>query len=64
MSADIPAGMLIYCQRDGDAPATCITVGSHQTRLDTWALKLSGTPTDIEHRIEDLAKQIAKRADI
>ena len=61
---DVPAGMLIYCQRDGDAPPRAITVGTHQTRLDTWALTLSGTPADIEHRLKDLANRIVERADI
>ena len=61
---DVPAGMLIYCQRDGDAPPRAITVGTHRTRLDTWALTLSGTPADIEHRLKDLANRIVERADI
>ena len=30
---DVPAGMLIYCQRNGDAPPRTITVGTHQTEL-------------------------------
>ena len=59
---DVPAGMLIYCQRDGDAPPRAITVGAHQTRLDTWALTLSGSPADIERRLRDLADQIIERA--
>ena len=61
---DVLAGMLIYCQRDGDAPPTAITVGMHRRRLDTWALTLSGTPADIEHRLKDLANRIVQRADI
>jgi hypothetical protein len=56
--------MLIYCQRDGDAPPRAITVGTHQTRLDTWALTLSETPADIEHRLKDLANWTVERADI
>lgn len=59
---DVPAGMLIYCQRDGNAPPTAITVGAQQTRLDTWALTLSGSPADIESRLRDLASQIIERA--
>ena len=55
---DVPAGMLIYCQRDGNAPATSITVG---VRLDTSALALTGTPADIEQRLHPLADQIARR---
>jgi 5-methylcytosine-specific restriction enzyme subunit McrC len=58
---DVPAGMLIYCQRDGDAPPTSITVGAHQTRLDTSALALTGTPADIEHRLQTLANQIIQK---
>jgi hypothetical protein len=54
--------MLIYCQRDGDAPPRAITVGAHQTRLDTWALTLSGSLADIECRLGDLAGQIIERA--
>ena len=59
-STSLP-GMLIYCQRDGDAPPTAIPVGMHRTRLDTWALTLSGTPADIEHRLKDLANRIVER---
>jgi 5-methylcytosine-specific restriction enzyme subunit McrC len=32
---DVPAGILIYCQRNGDTPPRTITLGTHQTRLDT-----------------------------
>jgi 5-methylcytosine-specific restriction enzyme subunit McrC len=59
---DVPAGMLIYCQRDGDAPPTAITVGAHQTRLDTVALTLNGSPADLERRLGGLADQIIERA--
>jgi 5-methylcytosine-specific restriction enzyme subunit McrC len=59
---DVPAGMLIYAQRDGSAPPTAITVGTQRTRLDTSALALSGTPADIEHRLSELARQITARA--
>ena len=59
---DVPAGMLIYCQRDGDAPPRSITVGAHQMHLDTWALKLSGSPAHIERRLGDLTDQIIERA--
>jgi 5-methylcytosine-specific restriction enzyme subunit McrC len=61
---NVPAGMLIYCQRDGNAPPRAITVGTHRTRLDTWALTLSGTPADIEHRLKDLANQVVELADL
>jgi hypothetical protein len=54
--------MLIYCQRDGDAPPRAITVGADHTRLDTWALTLSGSPAEIERRLGDLAGQIIERA--
>jgi hypothetical protein len=57
---DVPAGMLIYCQRDGGAPPTAITVGAYHTRLDTSALTLSGTPPDIERRLAELANLIGK----
>ena len=39
-----PAGMLIYCQRDGGTEPTAITVGAHHTRLDTSALASAGGP--------------------
>ena len=58
---DVPAGMLIYCQRDGDAPPTSITVGADQVRLDTSALALTGTPADIERRLQALADQVTQR---
>jgi len=54
--------MLMYCQRDGEAPPRAITVGAHQTRLDTSALTLRGSPADIEHRLGDLADEIIERA--
>ena len=59
---DVPAGMLIYCQRDGDTPPTSITVGADQVRLDTSALALTGTPADIEQRLQALADQITQKA--
>ena len=59
---DVPGGMLIYCQRDGDAPPTSITVGAERTRLSTSAVPLDGPPHDIENRLEDLARQITKQA--
>ena len=59
---DVPGGMLIYCQRDGEAPARSIAVGIHQTCLDTWALELSGKPADLEDRVKHLAKRIAELA--
>ncbi len=59
---DVPTGMLIYCQRDGDASHTAIIVGAHHTRLDTWALTLAGSPADTERRLRDLADQIIERA--
>jgi hypothetical protein len=40
---------------------TCQEPFSH-TRLDTWALALSGSPADIERRLRDLADQIIERA--
>jgi 5-methylcytosine-specific restriction enzyme subunit McrC len=58
---DVPAGMLIYCQRDGSVPPTEITVGSHHIRLDASALALNGTPTDIECRLIELAKLISDK---
>lgn len=54
--------MLIYCQRDGDAPPRAITVGADETRLDTWALTLNGSPPDIERRLREFADQIIKQA--
>lgn len=59
---NVPGGMLIYCQRDGTAPPTAITVGPSQTRLDTRALALSGTPDNIEQRLKDLADNITQQA--
>jgi 5-methylcytosine-specific restriction enzyme subunit McrC len=58
---DVPAGMLIYCQEDGNALPTSITVGTRQTRLDTCAVDLSGSPKDIERRMEDLANHVIHR---
>ena len=38
-----------------------IEVGKLRARLVTWALGLSGTPIDVEHRLRELAGQIANR---
>jgi hypothetical protein len=43
------------------SPPTAITVGAHQTRLDTCALTLRGSPADTERRLRDLADQIIER---
>jgi hypothetical protein len=58
---NVPEGMLIYCQRDGSVPPREIEVGRLRTRLVTWALGLSGTPNGVEHRLRELAGQIANR---
>jgi 5-methylcytosine-specific restriction enzyme subunit McrC len=60
---NVPEGMLIYCQRDGGVPSREIEVGRLRARLVTWALRLSGTPNDVEHRLRELAGQIANRVE-
>jgi len=58
---NVPEGMLIYCQRDGGVPPGEIEVGRLRARIVTWALGLSGTPNDVEHRLRELARQIVNR---
>jgi 5-methylcytosine-specific restriction enzyme subunit McrC len=57
---DLPAGMLIYCQRDGDIPPREIRVRGK--KLATWPLRLDGAPSDVESQIQRLAEEIARRA--
>jgi 5-methylcytosine-specific restriction enzyme subunit McrC len=59
---NLPEGLLIYCQHDGNAPPHQITVLSTGTRLATWALRLDRTPSDLEAELQDLARHIAARA--
>lgn len=57
---DIPEGMLIYCQRDGDIPPREIRV--RDKKLTTWPLRLDGTPANVEGQLLQLAEEIARRA--
>ena len=59
---DVPEGMLIYCQRDGDIPPREIQVQKLGKRLVSWPLNLGGTPADVERQLRSLADEIQHRA--
>lgn len=56
-------GMLIYCHDDGELPPRQVTVrGPNPIRLATAAVRLDGSPTDVDARLLALAALIADRA--
>ncbi len=59
---DLPEGVLIYCQADGDAPHKVVEVRHASKRLWTYLLDLSGSPTDVENALTELADWIAVHA--
>jgi 5-methylcytosine-specific restriction enzyme subunit McrC len=56
---NLPEGMLIYCQRDGDVPPTEIRV--RDKRLVAWPIRLDGRPADVERQLARLAEEIERR---
>lgn len=62
---NVDEGMLIYCQHDGDVPDRMATVvGPAGKRLATTAIRLDGTPAEIDARLQALADEIHSRATI
>jgi len=58
----LPEGMLVYCQHDGTAPPRQATVHNLGQRLVTHAIRLDGTPRDIDARMRALAEEIRDRS--
>ena len=59
---DLPAGMLIYCRRPGEADERAVTVRNAGTRLVVRSVDLTGSPEQVEHEITALADVIADAA--
>lgn len=58
---DLDQGLLIYCQHDGVAPPRHVTVRHGGPRLSTWAVRLDGSPADVELQMRDLAQFVAEQ---
>jgi 5-methylcytosine-specific restriction enzyme subunit McrC len=57
-------GMLIYCHDEDEVPPKQVLVrGSAGTRLSTHAVRLDGTPADVDARLASLADTLAERVD-
>ena len=54
---EIDRGLLIYCQAD-EAPARELCVHGSGHQLSCWPLSLSGSPTDVEHALDDLCRHM------
>lgn len=54
----LPAGLLIYCQADGDAPPRQVSVRHTSQVLESHALRLDGSIRTIEDGIEELAERL------
>ena len=61
---ELPEGLLIYCQNDGDAPDREVVARNTTKRLRTHAVDLSGTPAELEAAVERLAALIWDRAQL
>ena len=61
---DLPEGLLIYCQADGDAPDREVVARHTTKRLRTHAIDLSGTPDEVEDAVERLADLVWKQSRI
>ena len=58
---NLDEGLLGYCQDDGDPPPREIEVRHAGKRLRTWAIRLDGSPQDVETEMRRLADHIADR---
>jgi 5-methylcytosine-specific restriction enzyme subunit McrC len=54
----LPAGLLIYCQADGDVPPRRVSVRHTGQVLESHALRLDGSIRAIEDGIEELAERL------
>ena len=58
---NLPEGVLIYCEADGEVPEREVVVRHAGKRLHTYALPLAGRPADVERGVADLAAWILRR---
>jgi len=58
---NLPEGLLIYSQADGDTPEREVVVRHAGKRLWTYAVPLAGSPADVERAVVDLAAWILQR---
>ena len=54
-------GLLVYCQTDGTAPPREVEVTNSGKRLRTWAVRLDGSPADVERELSRLAHHVLER---
>jgi 5-methylcytosine-specific restriction enzyme subunit McrC len=55
----LPEGLLVYCHHEGEAPASVVTVrGDAGIRLRVAAVRLDGSPAEIDSRLEALACEV------
>lgn len=54
----LPTGLLIYCQADGEAPPHQISVRHTGQVLESYAIRLGGSTSDIEEGVEELAERL------
>lgn len=59
---DLPEGLLIYAQHDGSTPSREIEVRHAGVRLRTRAVRLDGTPREVDAHLGDLAAELSERA--
>ena len=60
---NLQEGILIYCQHDGTLPPKEVLVRHLGKRLRTRAIRLDGTPADVEQQLRTLARDISNRVD-
>jgi 5-methylcytosine-specific restriction enzyme subunit McrC len=60
---NLPEGVLVYCQADGPVPPRGIEVRHTGRRLLTYALDLSGSPTDVIRSVNELARWVVGRVE-
>ena len=59
---DLPEGVLVYCQVDGELPPKMVEARFSGKRLFTYAVDLRGSAEQVERSISELANWIADRA--
>lgn len=54
----LPAGLLVYCQADGEVPPRQVTVRHTGQILESHALRLDGSLREIEDQVQKLAERL------
>jgi 5-methylcytosine-specific restriction enzyme subunit McrC len=55
---NLPEGLLIYCDTDGETPTNVVTVRHAGKVLRTYPISLAGPPEQVAEQVEDLADRI------